>query len=76
MNDPEEAARITSKHNLESYVYNLRNVLTELEGAVNETTNWLNVSQKASKGEYEEAKAVLEKTFAEYVCFHFILPFC
>ena len=72
----EEAARITSKHNLESYVYNLRNTLRKLEGAVNETTNWLDVSQKASKEEYEEAKTVLEEKFAEYVCFHFILPFC
>lgn len=55
---------------MESYVYNLRNTLRKLEAAVNETTNWLDVSQKASKEEYEDRKAELE-TLAQYVCFHF-----
>ena len=57
---------------MESYVYNLRNTLRKLEAAVNETTNWLDVSQKASKEEYEDRKAELE-TLAQYECFHFFL---
>ena len=63
-------------HNLESYAYSLRNTLRKLEGDVNETINWLDASQKASKEEYEKKKKELE-TFAEYVmcAFIFILPF-
>ena len=60
----EEAARVTSKHNLESYAYYIRNT-------ANETINWLNASPNASKEEYEEKKAKLEM-IAEYVCFLFV----
>jgi heat shock 70kDa protein 1/2/6/8 len=72
--DAEEAACIASKHNLEFYAHKLRIALRRLEGAVNETINWLGDSKKASKEEYEERKVELE-TIAEYVCFYFILPF-
>ena len=61
---------MTSKHNLGSYAYNLRNTLRKLEGAANDTINWLDASPKASKEEYEERRAELER-IAEYVCFHF-----
>ena len=60
----EEAARVTSKHNLESYAYYIRNT-------ANETINWLDASPNASKEEYEEKKAKLEM-IAEYVCFLFV----
>jgi hypothetical protein len=59
---------------LESYIYNLRNTLRNLEVAVNETTNWLDASQKASKEKYEDKKAELE-TLAEYVCLIFVSIF-
>ena len=65
--------RVHSKHNLESYAYNLRNTLRKLEGVVYETINWLDASPKASKGEYEEKKAELEM-IAKYVCFLFVDP--
>ena len=66
----EEVSRVTSKQNLESYIYSLRNTLRKLEGAVNETSNWLDASQKASKEEYEEKKAELQvEMIAEYVRF-------
>jgi len=59
--DAEEAACIALKHNLESYAHKLRIALRRLEGAVNETINWLGDSnKKASKEEYEERKAELE----------------
>jgi L1 cell adhesion molecule like protein len=72
--DEEAAARITSKNGLESYAYNLRNSLTDdkladkfdaadktkLETAVNETIQWLDASQEASKDEYESKQKELE----------------
>ncbi|KAF5315971.1 hypothetical protein D9611_004634 [Ephemerocybe angulata] len=72
--DEEAAARITSKNGLESYAYNLRNSLnddkladkfdaadkTKLETAVNETIQWLDASQEASKDEYESKQKELE----------------
>ena len=71
----EEAVRIISKRKLESYAYNLRIALRRLEGTVNETIDWLDASQEASKEEYEEKKAELD-TIAKYVVlFHFIRTF-
>jgi heat shock protein 1/8 len=72
--DEAAAARIQSKNGLESYAYNLRNSITDekladkfeppdktkLEGAVNETIQWLDGSQEASKEEYEEKQKELE----------------
>jgi len=52
--DDEAALRISAKNSLESYMYDLRNLTKELNDAINETTKWLEVSTKASKGEYEE----------------------
>ena len=47
-----------------------------MEIAANETINWLDTSQEATKEEYEEKKAEL-KTITEYVCFYsFYLIFC
>ena len=71
----EEDARIISKHNLGSYAYNLRNTLRKLESAANETINWLDASQRASKEEYEEKKAELERIAEYVVCFHFVSIF-
>ena len=48
--------------------HNLHIALRGLEGTVNETINWLNASQEASKEEYEEKRADLD-TIAKYVCF-------
>ena len=72
--DEAAAARISAKNGLESYAYNLRNSLTDdkladkfdaadkskLEAAVNETIQWLDNSQEASKEEYEEKQKELE----------------
>jgi len=72
--DEAAAARITAKNGLESYAYNLRNSMndenlagklepadkTRLEGAVNETIQWLDASQEGSKEEYEEKQKELE----------------
>ena len=65
--DEEAAARIQSKNGLESYTYNLRNLLndeklkdkfdvadkTKLESTVNDAISWLDVSQEALKEEFE-----------------------
>ncbi|KAI9256501.1 hsp71-like protein [Phascolomyces articulosus] len=73
--DEEAASRIQAKNGLESYAYNLRNTLTEenvaskleaddkekLEKAVNETIEWLDNSQEASKEEYESKQKELEE---------------
>ena len=58
--DDAAAARITAKNCLESYAYNLWNPLTELETAVNETIQWLDVLQVRSIEEYNERQKVLE----------------
>jgi hypothetical protein len=58
--DEAAAARITAKNGLESYAYNLRNSLSKLEGAVNDTIIWLDAFQKGSKEEYEEKQKELE----------------
>jgi L1 cell adhesion molecule like protein len=72
--DEEAAARITAKNGLESYAYNLRNSLNDekladkfdaadkakLDAAVQETIQWLDNSQEASKAEYEEKQKELE----------------
>ena len=86
--DEAAAARISAKNGLESYAYNLRNSLndekladkfeaadkTKLEGAVNETIKWLDVSQEGSKEEYEDKQKELE-SIAKYVCFLASGPF-
>lgn len=64
----DEAAKgcIASRNNLESYVYNLRDVLdankNKLESAVDETIAWLDNSQRASNEEYESKQKELEGT--------------
>jgi L1 cell adhesion molecule like protein len=72
--DEAATARISAKNGLESYSYNLRNSMNDeklagkfdpadkskLEAAVNETIQWLDNSQEASKEEYEEKQKELE----------------
>jgi len=72
--DEAAAARIAAKNGLESYAYNLRNSINDeqlagkfsgddkskLEGAVNDSIQWLDASQEASKEEYEEKQKELE----------------
>jgi len=72
--DEEAATRIQAKNGLESYAYNLRNSMqdeklagkfepadkTKLETAVNDTIKWLDVSNEASKEEYELRQKELE----------------
>ncbi|VDB87291.1 unnamed protein product [Peniophora sp. CBMAI 1063] len=64
--DEDAAARITTKNDLESYAYNLRNSLQDARGqiklasAINDTISWLDASQEASKEEYEERQKELE----------------
>ncbi|KIK21341.1 hypothetical protein PISMIDRAFT_542522 [Pisolithus microcarpus 441] len=57
--DEAVAARIQAKDDLESYTYHLRNSLEKLETAINETVNWLDSSQEASKEEYDDQKEEL-----------------
>ncbi|CAJ0765571.1 12801_t:CDS:2 [Entrophospora sp. SA101] len=73
--DEKIAERITARNGLESYAYNLRNTLqdekisgklepadkTKLEGAINETTSWLDSNQEAEKEEYEHKQKSLEE---------------
>ena len=72
--DEAAASRIQSKNGLESYAYNLRNSINDekladkfeagdkakLDTAVNETIQWLDSSQEASKEEYDEKQKELE----------------
>jgi len=57
-------ARISCRDNLESYVYELRDLLnankSKLESAINETIAWLDISRSASKEEYEAKRKELE----------------
>ncbi|KAF9069928.1 heat shock cognate 70 [Rhodocollybia butyracea] len=59
-------ARITAKNDLESYAYNLQSSLTKLQSAVDDTFEWLNQSQEASKEEYEVKQKELE-TFSNQI---------
>lgn len=75
-------ATCAAKNGLESYAYNLRNVLsdpelvanlrltdkTKLETAVNETISWLTFWQEASKDEYEEKQMELEGISKPIMC--------
>ena len=56
------AARMSAKIHLESYAYHLRNSLSKLESAVNETISWLDASQEASLEEYSEKQQELAFT--------------
>ena len=72
--DEAAAARITAKNGLESYVYNLRNSLSDekladkfdpadkskLDSAITETISWLDASQEASNEEYGDKQKELE----------------
>jgi len=72
--DEEAASRIAAKNGLESYTYNLRNSLTDekladkfeaadkakLQGAIDDTIKWLDVSSEASKDEYDSRQKELE----------------
>ncbi|KAI5985235.1 heat-shock protein 70 [Pisolithus marmoratus] len=58
--DDAAAACIRAKDGLESYVYNLRNSIEKLEIAVNETIDWLDSSQEASKEECDDMKQELQ----------------
>ncbi len=57
-------ARIAFRDNLESYVYDLRDLLnankSKLESAIDETIAWLDISRSASKEEYESKQKELE----------------
>jgi L1 cell adhesion molecule like protein len=74
--DEAAAACIQAKKGLESYLYNLRNLITsdeklndkfeagdkaKLESALNETIQWLDSSQEASRDEYEEKQKELQR---------------
>ena len=56
------AARMSARIRLESYAYYLRNALSKLESAVDETIFWLDASQEASIEEYDERQQELEST--------------
>lgn len=70
--DEAEAARIHAKNGLESYAYSLRNTVNEgklsisdsdkekLQGKIDETVNWLDNNQTASKEEYDSQQKELE----------------
>ncbi|KAF5347065.1 hypothetical protein D9758_011655 [Tetrapyrgos nigripes] len=71
--DEAAAARIASKNGLESYAYNLRNPINgelagkfeasdkaKVEAAVNDTIQWLDNSQEASREEYDGKQKELE----------------
>ncbi|KAG9076497.1 70-kilodalton heat shock protein [Ceratobasidium sp. UAMH 11750] len=65
--DGEAAARIKAKDLLESYAYNLLDILQDdklrrLLAAIDETISWLDESQGASKQEYEGKLKALEAT--------------
>ena len=49
----------TAKNNLESYTYYLRDTLSKLETALNETISWLGASQEASAEEYNKKQREL-----------------
>jgi heat shock 70kDa protein 1/2/6/8 len=73
--DEVAASRIQAKNGLESYAYNLRNTLQDekvtgaldagdkekLQKAVDESIQWLDESQEASKEEYEAKQKELEE---------------
>ena len=73
--DEAEADRIKAKNDLESYVYSLRNSLSDvkaklpdkaddiasLEKEVDELAKWLDDNQQAAKDEYEERRKELEQ---------------
>ena len=58
--DEVASARIVAKNGLESYAYDLRNSINDLESAVDEAITWLDSSQQASKEEYEKRQKELE----------------
>ncbi|KAI9305150.1 hsp71-like protein [Cunninghamella echinulata] len=71
--DEEAAQRIKARNNLEAYTYQLRNTLQEhgdkldnvedkekVTKLIDDTIQWLDVSQQASKEEYESRKKELE----------------
>ncbi|KAF8526207.1 heat shock cognate 70 kDa protein-like protein [Hysterangium stoloniferum] len=72
--DEAEASRITARNSLESYVYNLRNSLSDekvtsvmeptdkrkLDAVVSKVIRWIDTSQAASKEEYEDQQEELE----------------
>jgi len=49
----------TAKNDLESYTYYLRDTLSKLETALNETISWLGASQDASADEYNKKRREL-----------------
>jgi len=73
--DEQAAQRIAAKNGLESYTYNLRNTLQDekiagkieasdkekLQKAIDESIQWLESSQEASKEEYEAKQKELEE---------------
>ncbi|CAG8782453.1 15185_t:CDS:2 [Gigaspora margarita] len=60
--DEKVAQRIQARNGMESYVYNLRNTLQELENVIQEAITWLENNQEAEKEEYEHKQKSLEKT--------------
>jgi heat shock protein 1/8 len=62
--DEAASARIVTKNRLESYSYNLLNLINyekkKIEEAANEAISWLDNSQEASKEEYEKKLKELE----------------
>ncbi|KAF0561683.1 hsp71-like protein [Gigaspora margarita] len=60
--DEKVAQRIQARNGMESYVYNLRSTLQELENVIQEAITWLENNQEAEKEEYEHKQKSLEKT--------------
>ncbi|KAF7328119.1 hypothetical protein MVEN_02568900 [Mycena venus] len=58
--DEAAVSRIAAKNGLESYTYDLQNSITELQIAIDETLEWIQVSPAGSKEEYEEKLKELE----------------
>merc|ERR1711966_380803 len=59
--------KIDAKNALESYIYNIKDKLTDddketLENLVKETTEWIDENQNSDKEEFEEKQKEVEKT--------------
>ncbi|KAF8526209.1 heat shock protein 70 family [Hysterangium stoloniferum] len=69
--DEAETFRITVKNRLESYAYSLRSSLhdeaVKLDDAISEMIKWLDVSQAASKEEYEEQHQELQENVGQFI---------
>ena len=65
-------ARNASQNSFESYINNLRHSLSKLNDAVDKAIEWYDISQEASKQEYEQKRMEIEG-IVKYVYFPFNL---